>query len=93
MVLVREILARIAGSKSCSCSIALGLVFAVGFDAAHAQKTAPDAGVRFQPPSAVLLTNATIVVSADRTIESADLLIRDGKISAIGEDLGVPLDA
>ena len=44
--------------------------------ASIAQSTAPDVGVRFQPPTAVLLTNATIVVSSDRTLAAADLLIR-----------------
>ena len=59
----------------------------------HAQSTAPDVGIRFQPPSAVLLTNAKIIVSPDRSLDSADLLVRDGKIVEIGVDLAVPPDA
>lgn len=57
------------------------------------ESTAPDVGVRFQPPTAVLLTNATIVVSSDRTLAAADLLIREGKIAAMGVDLPAPPDA
>ncbi len=59
----------------------------------HAQSTVPDVGIRFQPPNAVLFTDATIVVSPERTLEQADLLIRDGKIVEVGVDLAVPADA
>ncbi len=59
----------------------------------QAQGTAPDVGIRFQPPNAVLLTNATIVVSPERTLTAADLLVRDGKIVEVGIDLAVPSDA
>ena len=58
-----------------------------------AQGTAPDVGVRFQPPSATLLTNAKIVISPEKTLDSADLLVRDGKIVDVGVDLAVPPDA
>lgn len=57
------------------------------------QGTAPDVGVRFQPPTAVILTNATIVESPGRTLESGDLLIRNGKIVKVGVDLIAPADA
>ncbi len=52
-----------------------------------AQSTQPDVGIRFQPPNAVLFTDATIVVNAERTLEEADLLVRDGKIVEVGVDL------
>ncbi len=58
-----------------------------------AQGTSPDVGIRFQPPSAVLLTNAKIIVSPDRSMESADLLVRDGKIVEVGVHLAAPPDA
>lgn len=58
-----------------------------------AQTTAPDEGVRFSPPSVVVLTNAHVVVSADREFESASLVIKNGKITAIGESIPLPAGA
>lgn len=60
--------------------------------APYAQETdtAPDVGVRFQPPASVLLTNAHIVVSANKQIDSGSLLIRNGKIAAIGTQIAPP---
>ncbi len=60
---------------------------------ALAQGTAPDVGIRFQPPNAVLLTNAKIIVSPERSLDGADLLVRDGKIVEVGVHLAVPPDA
>ena len=58
------------------CSLVTSLLVSDAF----AQGTTPDVGIRFQPPNAVLLTNAKIVVSPDKTLDSADMLVRDGKI-------------
>lgn len=52
-----------------------------------AQGTAPDEGVRFQPPKASILRGGTLVISPERTLEGADLLIRDGRIIAVGKEL------
>ncbi|MDX1925411.1 MAG: amidohydrolase family protein [Pirellulaceae bacterium] len=71
------------------CGLATSLLVADAF----AQGTAPDVGIRFQPPNAVLLTNAKLVISPDKTLDTADLLVRDGKIVEIGVDLAVPPDA
>jgi imidazolonepropionase-like amidohydrolase len=71
------------------CSLASALLVVNVF----AQGTAPDVGIRFQPPNAILLTNAKIVASPDRTLDSADMLVRDGKIVEIGVHLAVPPDA
>jgi imidazolonepropionase-like amidohydrolase len=43
------------------------------------------------PPYAI--TNARIVVSADQTIPAGVIVLRDGKIEAVGEGLVVPADA
>jgi imidazolonepropionase-like amidohydrolase len=43
------------------------------------------------PPYAI--TNAKIVVSAERTIPNGVVLLRDGKIEAVGESLAIPSDA
>ncbi len=58
-----------------------------------AQGTAPDVGIRFQPPNAVLLKNAKIIVSPERSLDGADLLVRDGKIVEVGVHLTAPPDA
>ncbi len=52
--------------------------------------TVPDVGVRFQPPTSVFLKDAHVVVSADKELTSASLLLHHGKILAIGNDLVPP---
>jgi imidazolonepropionase-like amidohydrolase len=42
------------------------------------------------PPSAILIRNATILTVSHGTIEKGDILIKDGKISAIGGNLKAP---
>jgi imidazolonepropionase-like amidohydrolase len=47
------------------------------------------------PPPArlVAITNATIMTASRGTIEKGTILIRDGKIAAVGADVGVPAGA
>jgi len=47
------------------------------------------------PPAATLvaITNATIITASHGTIEKGTILIRNGKISAIGKDVAVPAGA
>jgi imidazolonepropionase-like amidohydrolase len=52
--------------------------------------TAPDVGVRFAPPSVVALTGAHIVISSERELESASLVIENGKITAVGASIPLP---
>jgi N-acetylglucosamine-6-phosphate deacetylase len=52
----------------------------------------PDVGIRFQPPTMVALTNAT-VVDANGAIPNATLLIDDGRIKALGTGIEIPDDA
>jgi imidazolonepropionase-like amidohydrolase len=63
--------------------------------AVHAQNasTAPAEGLREHTPRTVAFTNATIVVSPDRTIERGTLVIRDGRITTVGKNAAVPADA
>ena len=56
-------------------------------NAADDLSTAQPQGLRDNAPSEWLLTNATVVTSPGNKIESADILIRDQKIIAIGENL------
>ncbi len=78
------------------CRLTLALVLAlVTFAVAGGDEpdTTPDVGVRFQPPSSALLINAHVIVDSQTQLESASLLIRDGKIAAIGTSLPLPKDA
>ena len=44
-------------------------------------------------PSAILIRNATILTVSHGTIEKGDVLIKDGKIAAVGTSLKAPADA
>jgi imidazolonepropionase-like amidohydrolase len=44
-------------------------------------------------PPVLLIHNATILTASHGTIEKGDILIKDGKIAAIGTDLKAPADA
>jgi imidazolonepropionase-like amidohydrolase len=48
------------------------------------------ASVPAQTPNAVLIQNATILTVTQGTIEHGSILIRDGKIAAVGADVQVP---
>ncbi len=69
------------------CALATALVQAEEPD------TAPDVGVRFQPPVSVFLKDAHVVVSADKELATASLLIGHGKILAVGDKLVPPSGA
>jgi imidazolonepropionase-like amidohydrolase len=45
------------------------------------------------PPSVLLIHNATILTVSHGTIEKGDILIKDGKIAAVGGDIKAPSDA
>jgi imidazolonepropionase-like amidohydrolase len=57
-----------------------------------AQTTAP-LGIRDNTPRVVAFTNARIVVSPATTLESATLLVRNGRVEAVGTAVKVPADA
>jgi imidazolonepropionase-like amidohydrolase len=59
----------------------------------QAQETFPVNGVAEPRDKAVAFTNATIVKDAQTTIANATLVIRDGKIVAVGAGVPVPKDA
>ncbi len=89
-------------AKLVSCLSALGHWFAllcfwnaisVSLAVADQTDTAPDVGVRFQPPSLVLLKNAHIVINSTKSLDAGSLLIQDGKILAVGNNLAEPAGA
>jgi N-acetylglucosamine-6-phosphate deacetylase len=58
-----------------------------------APQTAPPSGLRESAPAIHALVGATIVVSPEKTIEKGTLVVRDGAIAAVGENVEVPADA
>ncbi len=86
-------------APTASAALAIGtlslIVIALTISMTHAEEpdTVPDVGVRFQPPTSVFLKNAHVVVSVDKQLTTASLLISHGKIVAIGEKLVPPSGA
>ncbi|REK06754.1 MAG: hypothetical protein DWQ37_22170 [Planctomycetota bacterium] len=58
-----------------------------------APDTAPPAGLRESSHDVHAIVGARIVVSPEKTIENGTLVIRDGVIEAVGEDVEPPADA
>jgi len=50
----------------------------------------PNAGAQSPPPTAYAITHAKIFTLAGNTIEDGTLIIRDGKIAAVGAGLDIP---
>ncbi|GAB3787115.1 amidohydrolase family protein [Spirosoma horti] len=55
-----------------------------------AQTTFPRNGVYDERPGLYAFTNATIIVDPQTTLQNATLLIRDGRIEAVGTSVSVP---
>ncbi len=73
--------------------IALLLVAIVLPPLSMAQKTFPQNGVFDERDGLFAFTNATIVKSWKEKVENATLLIRDGRIEAVGTNIKIPTDA
>jgi imidazolonepropionase-like amidohydrolase len=71
----------------------LTLLFAVGIYIASAQTGFPVNGVADPRTGTYAFTNATIVKDPQTTVQNASLVIRDGKIVAVGAGITVPKDA
>lgn len=67
-----------------------GLLFALLL---QAQETFPVNGIADKREGSYAFTNATIVKDAQTTLTNATLIIREGKIVAVGVDLIIPKDA
>ncbi|MEM9828439.1 MAG: amidohydrolase family protein [Planctomycetota bacterium] len=72
--------------------IPLFWIFSVGGVPARADQTGtqPDVGIRSQPARGVLLKGARVVLGPTRTLDSADILIRETSIVAVGTALEAP---
>jgi len=53
-------------------------------------QTTPELGIRSKTPTVKAFTNARIVVSPERTIEGGTMVITDGRIVAVGENVTIP---
>ena len=60
---------------------------------AAAQTTFPRNGVYDERPGLYAFTNATIVVDPQTTLQNATLLIRDGRVEAVGTSVNLPAGA
>lgn len=60
---------------------------------AHAQQTFPVNGVADERPGCYAFTNATVVKDAQTTLQQAVVIVRKGKIVAVGANTPVPKDA
>lgn len=70
--------------------LACGLLLTI---ALRAQTTFPVNGVADERSGLYAFTNATIVKDATTTLSNATMIIKDGKIVAVGTDVKVPQDA
>ena len=75
----------------CVCGGSLAISGAA-FPAAD-QTSVPQQALRSFPPNVFALTGAKVVVSPEITLETATIVIRKGKIEAVGADVKVPADA
>src|SRR3954462_7712968 len=74
------------------CYFLLGLLFII-HTVAVSQVTFPVNGVADPQVKCFAFTNATIVKDAQTTIPNATLIIREGKIVAVGAGVTIPKDA
>lgn len=71
--------------------IILALIIAVSYTTSFAQEYFPkNDGVKTENTNYTALTNATIHVSPEETIENGTLLIQKGKIVAVGKSVKIP---
>jgi imidazolonepropionase-like amidohydrolase len=77
---------------SCCLCMAMSLVINGGLFGAD-DKSRLTEGPRSNIPAVWALTGARVVVSADESFDAAAIVIRDGKIEAVGPDAAIPGDA
>ncbi|MDX1632388.1 MAG: amidohydrolase family protein, partial [Thermoanaerobaculia bacterium] len=75
------------------CVLALILVPLLGTADAGAETAAPNQGIRHQNPAVDAFVGARIVTAPGEIVEDGILVVRDGRIEAVGSDLEIPADA
>ncbi|QCR21288.1 amidohydrolase family protein [Pontibacter sp. SGAir0037] len=73
--------------------LTIAALLALGAGSVMAQETFPRNGVYDERPGLVALTNATIHTDYKTTLQNATLLIRGGKVEAVGTNVSVPAGA
>ena len=74
-------------------SVTAALLFASAGAIRAKENSDPSSAVDPAASSVILIQNATILTVSHGTIEKGDILIKDGKISAVGGTLKAPADA
>ncbi|MGZ8541291.1 MAG: amidohydrolase family protein, partial [Chitinophagaceae bacterium] len=75
------------------CKLCFAAVFFLVVTKSQAQVTFPENGIADPRHNHYAFTNATIVKDATTTLSNATLVIKDGKIAAVGANLKVPAGA
>jgi imidazolonepropionase-like amidohydrolase len=57
------------------------------------ETSTPQQPIRSNPPRVYALTGAKVVVSAEKTLDEAIIIVRDGRIEAVGAGIAIPADA
>lgn len=75
------------------CLLLMAVLFNGETNRARADQTSvPQETLRSHPPEVFALTGAKVVVNPEITLDSATIIVRNGKIEAVG-DVKVPADA
>ena len=79
--------------RTLALSTAIALLSAFPASLPAREKTSGAPAVEGAAPSVILIRNAAILTASHGTIDKGDILIKDGKISAVGGTLKAPSDA
>ena len=79
--------------RTLALAAAIALSFAFPASLPAREKTSGAPAMEGAAPSVILIRNATILTASHGTIDKGDILIKDGKISAVGGTLKAPSDA
>lgn len=74
-------------------SASLSIAFVGWTQAQQTTSTLPESGISEHPNELFAIVGATITVEPGRQLEQATLLIRDGKVAAVGRDIAIPPEA
>ncbi len=85
-------MSRAIATLSISCLLLIGAFKLTSNQLKADQTSIPQETLRSHPPGVFALTGAKVIVSPEVTLDSATVVVRDGKIEAVG-DLKVPDDA
>ncbi len=76
-----------------STKLVLLMCLLVAVVSANADETTPAYGIRSKNPAITAFTNATIQISPVQVIEKGTLVIRNGLVESVGQEIKIPADA